>query len=80
MLAGASPTLDAAVRVLRASRQEGRYPTQYSNVFDLRRGEIVLYRFQSSDEPVRLSLAEELARPAHVFDLASLWPPRADRR
>jgi hypothetical protein len=79
-LEGASPTLDTAARILRAAQQKGRYPTQYSNVFDLRRGEIVLYRFQHSEEPVRLSLAQELARPAHAFDLASLWHSRARRR
>jgi hypothetical protein len=80
MLEGARPTLEAAARILLAARQEGQYPTQYSNVFDLRRGEIVLYRFQDSGDPVRLSLAQELAHPAHAFDLASLWHPPAARR
>lgn len=80
MLEGASPTLETAARILRAARQEGRYPTQYSNVFDLRRGEIVLHRFQVSEAPVRLSLSQELARGAHVYDLASLWEPPANRR
>jgi hypothetical protein len=80
MLDRASPTVETAARILRAVRQAGRYPTQYSNVFDLKRGEIVLYRFQDSDEPVRMSLGEELARPAHAFDLASLWRSPARRR
>jgi hypothetical protein len=80
MLEGASPTLDTAARILRAARQEGPFPTQYSNVFDLRRGEIVVYRFQESEGPVRLSLPEELARPAHAFDLASLRQSLANRR
>jgi hypothetical protein len=46
----------------------------------LRRGEIVVYRFQESEGPVRLSLPEELARPAHAFDLASLRQSLANRR
>jgi hypothetical protein len=71
MLEGAPPTLDRAARILRAARQRGQYPTQYSNVFDLTSGEIVVYRFQDSEEPVRLSLHHELTRPAHAFDLAS---------
>lgn len=73
MLDGASATQETAARILRAARQQGRFPTQYSNVFDLKRGEIVVYRFQESEDPVRLSLTEELARPAHAFDLASLF-------
>jgi hypothetical protein len=80
MLESTPPTLDRAARILRAARQEGRYPTQYSNVFDLTRGEIVVYRFQDSEEPVRLSLLAELTRPAHAFDLASLRQSLANRR
>lgn len=48
-------------------------------MFDLKGGEIVVYRFQDSEQPVRLSLSEELARPPHAFDLASLRQSLANR-
>ena len=71
MLGAARVTVDWAAGMLRAARQEGRFPTQYSNVFDLNSGDIFIYRFHASGRPVRLRLEEELARP-HTYDLATL--------
>ncbi len=79
MLSAAAVTVEAAAGILRAARQSGRFPTQYSNVFDLKTGEIFIYRFQASERPVRLRLYEELARPAHGYDLASLQDRPAAR-
>ncbi len=50
----------------------GPVPEQYSNVFDLNSGDVFVYRFQTSDQPIKLRLADELARPAHSYDLATL--------
>ncbi len=76
MLGNTPVGVDGAALILRAARQEGRFPTQYSNVFDLKGGDIFIYRFQVSERPVRLRLTEELARPAHGFDLAALQQER----
>jgi hypothetical protein len=39
-----------------------------------------VYRFQASDRPVRLRLADELARGAHTYDLAVLQRQMARTR
>jgi len=62
-----SPT--NAIAILQASKQEGPYATKYSNVFDLKNGEVFLYGPPNWDKPVRLDLAEELKRGGHYFDL-----------
>jgi hypothetical protein len=66
----ASPT--NAAKVLQAVRQEGKYATRYSNVFDLKSGEILVYRFPDQAEPVRLSLGEELKKGGHYYDVPEL--------
>jgi hypothetical protein len=80
MLSTAQVNVDWAAGMLRAARQGGRFPTQYSNVFDLKTGDIFVYRFQASDRPVRLRLADELARGAHTYDLAVLQQQMARTR
>ncbi len=62
-------------RVLAATAQEGGAPTQYSNVFDLRRGRIHLYHFHNFEEVVVFDLAEELAKGARVLEIPSLFRP-----
>src|SRR4051812_35368694 len=37
------PTLPNAARILRAARSEGQYATKYSNVYDLKSGDIYLF-------------------------------------
>jgi hypothetical protein len=73
MLAGdPSPSRANSVRVLRASLQEGTYATKYSNVFDLKSGEISLYRLPGSDEALKLDLYEELKKGGHYYDIPEL--------
>ena len=43
LLQNPQPTLDNAAKVLRAAVQEGQYATKYSNVFDLKSGDIYIY-------------------------------------
>lgn len=59
--------------VLGKTRQNGRAPTQYSNVYDLKKGLVYLYHFHNFEEVVCLNLAEELAKGAHEVDLPSLY-------
>jgi hypothetical protein len=52
--------------------QNGQYTTKYSNVFDLKTGDIYLYRFPEHGEPVKLNLAEELKNGGHFYDIPQL--------
>jgi hypothetical protein len=63
------PTLPNAATILRAAIQEGQYATKYSNVFDLKTGDIYLYRFPDQGEAVKLNLAEELKKGGHFYDI-----------
>jgi hypothetical protein len=70
MLAQASKTtVPAAVRILKATLQDGPNATKYSVVYDLKSCEILLYRFPEQSEPVRLNLADELAKGPHYYDI-----------
>jgi hypothetical protein len=66
------PFLSNAENVLRSSVQDGQYATKYSNVFDLKRGDIYLYRFPDQVQPVKLSLAAELKKGRHFYDIPKL--------
>jgi hypothetical protein len=66
------PTFDNAARILRAAVQEGQYATKYSNVFDLKSGEIYIYRFPDQTEAVKLNLSEELKKGRHYYDIPQL--------
>ena len=37
-------TVEEGIRILRAARQEGEFATKYSNIFDLKSGDIHLFR------------------------------------
>jgi hypothetical protein len=66
------PTLAACGAILRACLQPGDGGTKYSNVFDLKSGDIVLFPDPRRDEPVTLNLASELAKGGHVYELARI--------
>lgn len=63
------PDPSNAARILRAALQEGQYATKYSNVFDLKTGDIFLYRFPEHEGAVKLNLADELKRGRHSYDI-----------
>src|SRR5262249_39397108 len=63
------PSLANAAQILRAARQEGKYATRYSNVFDLKSGAIFLFCFPDRDDAVQLNLAEELNKGGHYYDI-----------
>jgi predicted choloylglycine hydrolase len=68
----AVPTLANAAKILQAARQQGQYATKYSNVFDLKSGDIFLYRFPDQPEAVQLNLANELKKGRHSYDLPKI--------
>jgi hypothetical protein len=63
------PTISNAATILRAAVQEGQYATKYSNVFDLKTGDIYLYRFPEQSEGIKLNLTEELKKGRHFYDI-----------
>src|SRR5262245_47303048 len=65
----ATPSVPAAVGILKATLQEGVHATRYSVIYDLKSGAINLYRFPEQSEPVRLSLADELKKGPHYYDI-----------
>lgn len=60
-------------QILDATHQEGDYPTQYSNIYDLRAGLMYLYLFHDFDQVVEINLADELALGVHEYDIAELF-------
>ncbi len=65
----AAPTLANAASILQAARRQGQCATKYSNVFDLKSGDIFLFRFPDQPDPVKLSLADELKKGRHYYDI-----------
>jgi len=55
--------------ILHVCLQEGQYATKYSNVFDLKTGDIYLYQFHQHIDSVQLNLAVELSKGGHYLDM-----------
>jgi hypothetical protein len=66
------PTVANGAAILRACFQPGDGGTKYSNVFDLKSGEIVLFPFPTREESVTLNLAAELEKGGHYYDIAKI--------
>jgi hypothetical protein len=71
-------TVDLFRRVLAATHLEHEVgasnPTVYSNIYDLKKGEIYIYHYHNFTNVVVLNLAEELRKGPHHYDLPSLFP------
>ena len=55
--------------MMRACLQPGETPTRYSNVFDLKSGDIFLFENPERDSSFKLNLAAELAKGGHYYDI-----------
>lgn len=66
------PTLANAASILHAALQEGPYATKYSNVYDLKSGDLFLYPMPTQNDVVRLNLNEELKKGAHFYELPEI--------
>ena len=64
-----APALKNASKILKGALQEGQSGTKYSNVFDLKNGDIFIYRFPHQTEPVKLNLFDELKKGDHYYDI-----------
>lgn len=66
------PQITNGANILKTCLQDGNYPTQYSNIFDLTTGDIYLYRFDESKEPVNMNLFDELKKGGHYYEIPNL--------
>ncbi|MBN1564891.1 MAG: hypothetical protein JXA10_13675 [Anaerolineae bacterium] len=60
--------------ILDATHAEGRNPTLYSNIYDLKNQIVYLYYYHDFETVVTFDLAQELAQGAHLYDLSTLFP------
>jgi len=66
-------SIELMTRALDASHKEGLTPTLFSNVYDLKKGEIYVYHFHYYGEYVRINLADELSKGDQYLDLPQLF-------
>ena len=59
--------------ILSATHQEGRYPTQYSNIYDLKHGIVYLFYMHNFEEFVQINLEESLAKGEKSFPIKPLF-------
>ena len=59
--------------VLASTHQEGKYPTQYSNIYDLKEKLIYLFHYHNYDEFLIIDLMQEMKRGYHSYDIPSLF-------
>lgn len=71
------PTVASGANILRACVQNGQYATKYSNVFDLKSGDISLFLFPDQDDGVHLNLGAELKKGGHYYDIPQVRPQLA---
>ncbi|MBN1807154.1 MAG: hypothetical protein JW837_18045 [Sedimentisphaerales bacterium] len=64
------PTVTKGFDILRTCIRNGCNATKYSNIFDLKKGEIFLFgRFSDWTKAVKLDLGMELQKPEHYYDI-----------
>jgi len=73
MKSGKELSLELMTTALEASHKEGFTPTLFSNVYDLKKGEIYIYHFHYYGEYVRINLSEELLKGDQYLDLPKLF-------
>jgi len=59
--------------VLANTHQEGNYPTQYSNIYDLKNGLIYLFWFHNYEEFIKIDLSDELVKGYRSYDIPQLF-------
>jgi len=70
---GGELTVGLMTTALDAAHKVGITPTLYSNVYDLKNGEIYIYHFHNYEEVVCLNLAEQLAKEDLYLELPGLF-------
>jgi hypothetical protein len=66
------PSVANGATILHACVQKGQYATKYSNVFDLKSGDIFLFPLSERENEVRFNLAAELGKGGHYYDMPKI--------
>ena len=66
------PSVTDGFKILHDCRQVGDYGTKYSNVFDLKSGDIFLRPFPERLDEVKLNLAVELNKGDHYYEMPAI--------
>jgi len=66
-------SVDFCASVLNAVHQEGPYPTQYSNVYDLRNGLVQVYYNHNYNSVITFNLSDELKMGYHSYSIPELF-------
>jgi len=67
-------TIEDFAQALATTHQEGKYPTQYTNVFDPNKLEMYLYRYHDYSNYVTFDFKEELKLGRHVIEMKDHFP------
>ena len=59
--------------ILDATHQEGKYPTQYSTIYDLKNNQISLFHYHNYEEFIKIDLVNELNKGYRSFDIPGLF-------
>jgi len=59
--------------ILDATHQEGKYPTQYSNIYNLKNNIFYLFHYHNYEEFIEIDLAEQLKKGIKSFDIPGLF-------
>jgi len=72
LVESSKPNVSIGARILRACLQKGQKATKYFNIFDVKSGDIYLFPFPDKYEEVTFSLAAELSKGRHYYDMAKI--------
>ena len=74
MLSGSAEISNSLFRsILDATHQTGMTPTVYSNIYDLKNGEIYIFNFHNYEEFAKINLAEQLSKGEQYLKLPALF-------
>jgi len=59
--------------VLASTHQEGRYPTRYSNIYDLVNRRVILFYYHNYEEYLVIDLVSELEKGERYYDIPALF-------
>lgn len=66
------PTVANGFQILTDCRQSGDYATKYSNIYDLKTGDVFLHPIPGSSDEVKFNLADELKKGPHYYDMRKI--------
>lgn len=70
---GEELSLELIGSILEATHQEGAYPTQYSNIYDLKNKNVYLFHNHNFDEFISIDLGAELKNSAGYHHIADIY-------